>query len=265
MSRFQMTKRIVFLTLMSVSLILVACGGTKEETEEVEEPKEPEVVKIYIKENLEGAFGEIVQNFEKEHEDIDVEPIFLSNDEIVQGVKNDEKGSVVFTTEDAVKELIEDDLVGVKDTKFLMMDELVLFTKHEDPDVQRVRDMDQSTRVAILSLDNYEEGKLSKSIFVDDEFEKVEDENFVIGDSAEDVIQDVMNNNAQVGVLYQSTIYNNEELKTLVRAPRRVVEPFIYQLGLVSKSDITDTERTLYDYLLSTEVQEILKNHGYVV
>lgn len=274
MSRFQMTKRIGVLILMSLSLILVACGGKEEpketeekesETEAVEEPKEPEVVKIYIKEELEEAFNEIVNNFEREYENIDIEPVFLTNDEIVQGVKDDEESSVVFTTEDAVKELIEDEFVSIRDTKFLMMDELVLFTKSEDPGVERVKDMNQSTRVAILSPENYEEGELAKSIFEDEEFEKVKDENFVIGDSAEDVIQDVMNNNAQVGVLYQSTIANNEELKTLVRAPRRVVEPFIYQLGLVSKAEVTDTERKVYDYLLSQDAQDILKKYGFVV
>ena len=272
MSRFQMTKRIGVLIVMSLSLILAACGGKEEpkktekkEPEAVEESKEPEVVKIYIKENLEEAFNEIVNNFEREYEDIDIEPVFLTNEEIVQRVKEDEESSVVFTTENAVKELIEDDIVNIKDTKFLMMDELILFTKSEDPGVERVKDMDQSTRVAILNPENYEEGELSKNIFEDEEFENVNDENFVIGDSAEDVIQDVMNNNAQVGVLYQSTIANNEELKTLVRAPRRVVEPFIYQLGLVSKTDISDAERVLYNYLLSTEVQDILKKYGYVV
>lgn len=274
MSRFQMTKRIGVLIVMSLSLILAACGGKEEpkktekkepETEAVEESKEPEVVKIYIKENLEEAFNEIVNNFEREYEDIDIEPVFLTNEEIVQGVKEDEESSVVFTTENAVKELIEDDIVNIKDTKFLMMDELILFTKSEDPGVERVKDMDQSTRVAILSPENYEEGELSKSIFEDEEFEKVKDENFVIGDSAEDVIQDVMNSNAQVGVLYQSTIANNEELKTLVRAPRRVVEPFIYQLGLVSKAEVTDAERKVYDYLLSQDAQDILKKYGFVV
>lgn len=274
MSRFQMTKRIGVLILMSLSLILAACGGKEEpkktekkepETEAVEESKEPEVVKIYIKENLEEAFNEIVNNFEREYEDIDIEPVFLTNEEIVQRVKEDEESSVVFTTENAVKELIEDDIVNIKDTKFLMMDELILFTKSEDPGVERVKDMDQSTRVAILNPENYEEGELSKNIFEDEEFENVNDENFVIGDSAEDVIQDVMNNNAQVGVLYQSTIANNEELKTLVRAPRRVVEPFIYQLGLVSKTDISDAERVLYNYLLSQDAQDILKKYGFVV
>ena len=274
MSRFQMTKRIGILSVMSLSLILAACGGKEEpkktekkesETEAVEESKEPEVVKIYIKENLEEAFNEIVNNFEREYEDIDIEPVFLTNEEIVQGVKEDEESSVVFTTESVVKELIEDDIVNIKDTKFLMMDELILFTKSEDPGVERVKDMDQSTRVAILSPENYVEGELSKRIFEDEEFEKVKDENFVIGDSSEDVIQDVMNNNAQVGVLYQSTITNNEELKTLVRAPRRVVEPFIYQLGLVSKSEVTDAERKVYDYLLSEDAQDILKKYGFVV
>lgn len=274
MSRFQMTKRIGVLILMSLSLILAACGGKEEpkktekkepETEAVEESKEPEVVKIYIKENLEEAFNEIVNNFEREYEDIDIEPVFLTNEEIVQRVKEDEESSVVFTTENAVKELIEDDIVNIKDTKFLMMDELILFTKSEDPGVDRVKDMDQSTRVAILNPENYEEGELSKNIFEDEEFENVNDENFVIGDSAEDVIQDVMNNNAQVGVLYQSTIANNEELKTLVRAPRRVVEPFIYQLGLVSKAEVTDAERKVYDYLLSQDAQDILKKYGFVV
>ena len=272
MSRFQMTKRIGVLILMSLSLILAACGGKEEpkktekkEPEAVEESKEPEVVKIYIKENLEEAFNEIVNNFEREYEDIDIEPVFLTNEEIVQRVKEDEESSVVFTTENAVKELIEDDIVNIKDTKFLMMDELILFTKSEDPGVERVKDMDQSTRVAILNPENYEEGELSKNIFEDEEFENVNDENFVIGDSAEDVIQDVMNNNAQVGVLYQSTIANNEELKTLVRAPRRVVEPFIYQLGLVSKAEVTDAERKVYDYLLSRDAQDILKKYGFVV
>lgn len=274
MSRFQMTKRIGVLIVMSLSLILAACGGKEEpkktekkepETEAVEESKEPEVAKIYIKENLEEAFNEIVNNFEREYEDIDIEPVFLTNEEIVQRVKEDEESSVVFTTENAVKELIEDDIVNIKDTKFLMMDELILFTKSEDPGVDRVKDMDQSTRVAILNPENYEEGELSKNIFEDEEFENVNDENFVIGDSAEDVIQDVMNNNAQVGVLYQSTIANNEELKTLVRAPRRVVEPFIYQLGLVSKAEVTDAERKVYDYLLSQDAQDILKKYGFVV
>lgn len=274
MSRFQMTKRIGVLIVMSLSLILAACGGKEEpkkaekkepETEAVEESKEPEVVKIYIKENLEEAFNEIVNNFEREYEDIDIEPVFLTNEEIVQRVKEDEESSVVFTTENTVKELIEDDIVNIKDTKFLMMDELILFTKSEDPGVDRVKDVDQSTRVAILNPENYEEGELSKNIFEDEEFENVNDENFVIGDSAEDVIQDVMNNNAQVGVLYQSTITNNEELKTLVRAPRRVVEPFIYQLGLVSKAEVTDAERKVYDYLLSQDAQDILKKYGFVV
>src|SRR5699024_6529709 len=153
MSRFQMTKRIGVLIVMSLSLILAACGGKEEpkktekkEPEAVEESKEPEVVKIYIKENLEEAFNEIVNNFEREYEDIYIEPVFLTNEEIVQRVKEDEESSVVFTTENAVKELIEDDIVNIKDTKFLMMDELILFTKSEDPGVDRVKDMDQSTR-----------------------------------------------------------------------------------------------------------------------
>lgn len=269
MRRFQKTKAICVLFLMSCVLILVACGkkeeAVNEKPKEVEKPAEKEVVRIYIKTGLEEAFEEIVENFEKDNTDIDLEPIFLTKEEILEEVKNDEKSSVVFTTEDIVKELIDSDLINQRDTKFLMMDELVLFTKSEDPIVQRTKDINEETRVAILNPEKYEEGKMSKDIFTDESFEQVKEENFLIGDSAEDVIQDVMNNNAQIGVLYQSDIYNNEAFRTLIRAPRRVVEPFIFQLGLVSKPESSEASRTVYNYLLSEDVQSILSKYGYVV
>src|SRR5699024_12581650 len=76
-------KSILLIVLMSLFVILTACQSnnssneeesksSEENSEENEEVKtlEPEVVNVYVRENLKEQFDEVIKNFEENHEDI---------------------------------------------------------------------------------------------------------------------------------------------------------------------------------------------------
>lgn len=281
MSFINKRQSIILFVLMSVTFVLVACqnnsSSNKEESpskdktvEEKEEEKvktiEPEVVTIYVRENLQEPFEEIAKNFQESHEDIILDVKYLKNDEMIDETINNDKNAIVFTTEDIVNEMIDEKLIEHKDTGVGMMDELVLFTKADSPDIQKTSDIDEDTRIAILNPELYEEGELSKKVFEDDEFKDVSTtDNLILGDSVDDVKQDIANNNASVGVLYLSEVEADEDYHVLKRLPRNIVEPYIYKVGIIKKEELESSTRTVYSYLLSNDSLDVFSEYGYII
>ena len=272
-------KSILLFVLMSLFVILTACQNSnssneeeskpsEEKSEENEEVKtlEPEVVNVYVRENLKDPFDEVIKNFEENHEDIKLNVQYMKNDEMMEEAVNNDKNAIAFTTEDVVNNLIDENMIEYKDTGVAMMDELVLFTKADSSDIQKASDIGNETRIAILNPEFYEEGELSKKVFENEEFKDVSTtDNLILGDSIEDVKQDITNENAKVGVLYLSDVEDDENYEVLKRLPRNIVEPYIYKIGIINKEGLENSTKTVYDYLLSNDSLDVFSEYGYII
>ena len=272
-------KSILLIVLMSLFVILTACQSSNSSTEEESKPSEenseeneevktlePEVVNVYVRENLKEPFNEVIKNFEENHEDIKLNVQYMKNDEMMEEAVNNDKNAITFTTEDVVNNLIDEKMIEYKDTGVAMMDELVLFTKADSSDIQKTSDIGNETRIAILNPDLYEEGELSKKVFENEEFKDVStSDNLILGDSIEDVKQDITNQNAKVGVLYLSDVEDDENYEVLKRLPRNIVEPYIYKIGIINKEGLENSTKTVYDYLLSNDSLDVFSEYGYII
>src|SRR5699024_12212819 len=82
---------------------------------------------------------------------------------------------------------------------------------------------------------------------------------------AEPAAKDIAQGDTDAGFLLRTDISDDDGLRIISRAPRSILEPFVYGLGLSDSVEDGSAARVFYDYLQSPEALEIFTNYGYIV
>lgn len=86
-----------------------------------------------------------------------------------------------------------------------------------------------------------------------------------IAEDADTALKDVAANDTDAGFLLRTDISEDDDVRIISRAPRSILDPFVYGLGLSNGVDDGSAADLFYDYLQSEEALEIFTNYGYIV
>lgn len=287
--------------LLSLCVILAACSNndessdndsetdetqeTEESTEEEaedaaeeadqsveEEPvaEEDEVVHITAEQSLEDVMDELIALFEENNEGIKVDVQYGHTEKLTEDLieGNDQDMDIYFSSDDAGYEsLVEAGILNQLATKYLLINELVLVTGTDNEDINRYNDIFNNDDVSLTIVDPEHSlsGTYAEELLNQEEEKNLNADSIETAADAETAAKDIAQGDTDAGFLLRTDISDDDGLRIISRAPRSILEPFVYGLGLSDSVEDGSAARAFYDYLQSSEALEIFTNYGYIV
>lgn len=287
--------------LLSLCVILAACSNNDEssdnesetdETRETEESTEEEaedaseeadqsveeepvseednVVYVTAEQSLEGVMDELIPLFEENNEGIKVDVQYghteTLTEDLIEG--NDEDMDIYFSSSDeGYESLVEAGILNQLATKYLLINELVLVTGSENEDITTYNDIfnNEDASLTIVDPEHSLSGTHAEELLVQEEERNMNPDKVKIAEDADTALKDVAANDTDAGFLLRTDISEDDDVRIISRAPRSILDPFVYGLGLSNGVDDGSAADLFYDYLQSEEALEIFTNYGYIV
>lgn len=287
--------------LLSLCVILAACSNNDEssdnesetdETRETEESTEEEaedaseeadqsveeepvseednVVYVTAEQSLEGVMDELIPLFEENNEGIKVDVQYghteTLTEDLIEG--NDEDMDIYFSSSDkGYESLVEAGILNQLATKYLLINELVLVTGSNNENITTYNDIfnNEDTSVTIVDPEDSLSGTYAEELLVQEEERNMNPDNIEKVADAETAVKDIAAGESDAGFLLRTDVSEDDGVRIISRAPRSILEPFVYGLGLSNSVDDGSAADIFYDYLQSEEALEIFTNYGYIV
>lgn len=292
---------LVWALLLSLCIILAACSNndessnndsesdetketevsTEDETEdasnEAEELVEDEpvteandIVHITAEQSLESVMDELIDIFEDSNESIEIDVQYghteTLTEDLIEG--KDQDMDIYFSSSDeGYDSLVEAGIIDQLATKYLLINELVLLTSEDNEDITSYNDIfnNDDTTLAIVDPEESLSGTHTESLLAHEEESNMVVDNILTVEDGDDAIKNVADGKADASFLLRTDVSDSDDVRIISRAPRSVVEPFVYGLGLARSVDDGSAAKIFYDFLQSNEALEIYTNHGYIV
>lgn len=287
--------------LLSLCVILAACSNNDEssdnesetdETRETEESTEEEaedaseeadqsveeepvseednVVYVTAEQSLEGVMDELIPLFEENNEGIKVDVQYghteTLTEDLIEG--NDEDMDIYFSSSDkGYESLVEAGILNQLATKYLLINELVLVTGSDNENITTYNDIfnNEDTSVTIVDPEDSLSGTYAEELLVQEEERNMNPDSIEKVVDAETAVKDIAAGESDAGFLLRTDVSEDDGVRIISRAPRSILEPFVYGLGLSNSVDDGSAADIFYDYLQSEEALEIFTNYGYIV
>ena len=287
--------------LLSLCVILAACSNNEEssdnesETDEMQETEESteeesedaseeadrsveeepiaeedKVVHITAEQSLEDVMDELITLFEENNEGIKVDVQYghteTLTEDLIEG--NDQDMDIYFSSDDeGYDSLVEAGILNQLATKYLLINELVLVTASENEDINRYNDIfnNDDVSLAIVDPENSLSGMYAEELLNQEEEKNMNPDSIETVTDAETAVNEIAEGSTDAGFLLRTDVSEDDDLRIISRAPRSILDPFVYGLGLSHSVEDGSAARIFYDYLQSEEALEIFTNYGYIV
>ncbi|CAD2073082.1 Molybdate-binding periplasmic protein precursor [Jeotgalicoccus aerolatus] len=287
--------------LLSLCVILAACSNndessdnesetdetretetsTKEEAEDASEeaddtveeaqvPEEDEVVHVTAEQSLEDVMNELIVHFEENNEGIKIDVQYghttSLTEDLIEG--NDQDMDIYFSSDDdGYDSLVDAGILNQLATKYLLINELVLVTDADNDDISTYNDIfsNDDTSLAIVDPEESLSGTYAEELIQGEEDKNLNPESMQALENTDSVVEEITQGDSDAGFLLRTDVSDNEDLKIISRAPRSILSPLVYGLGLSHSVEDGSAARAFYDFLQSEEALEIYTNHGYIV
>lgn len=287
--------------LLSLCVILAACSNndessdnesetdetretetsTKEEAEDASEeaddtveeaqvPEEDEVVHVTAEQSLEDVMNELIVHFEENNEGIKIDVQYghttSLTEDLIEG--NDQDMDIYFSSDDdGYDSLVDAGILNQLATKYLLINELVLVTDADNDDISTYNDIfsNDDTSLAIVDPEESLSGTYAEELIQGEEDKNLNPESMQALENTDSVVEEITQGDSDAGFLLRTDVSDNEDLKIISRAPRSILSPLVYGLGLSHSVEDGSAARAFYDFLQSKEALEIYTNYGYIV
>jgi len=287
--------------LLSLCVILAACSNndessdnesetdetretetsTKEEAEDASEeaddtveeaqvPEEDEVVHVTVEQSLEDVMNELIVHFEENNEGIKIDVQYghttSLTEDLIEG--NDQVMDIYFSSDDdGYDSLVDAGILNQLATKYLLINELVLVTDADNDDISTYNDIfsNDDTSLAIVDPEESLSGTYAEELIQGEEDKNLNPESIQALENTDSVVEEITQGDSDAGFLLRTDVSDNEDLKIISRAPRSILSPLVYGLGLSHSVEDGSAARAFYDFLQSEEALEIYTNYGYIV
>ncbi|CEA02315.1 Molybdate-binding periplasmic protein precursor [Jeotgalicoccus saudimassiliensis] len=287
--------------LLSLCVILAACSNndessenekepdetqeseetTEEETEDVsdeaeesteDEPaaEESDVVHVTAEQSLEEVMDKLVTLFEENNPDIQIEVQYghteTLTEDLIEG--NDEDMDIYFSSSDeGYDSLVDAGILDMLATKYLLINELVLVTGSDNEDITTYNDIfnNEEAILTIVDPEHSLSGTHAEELLAQEAERNMNPDNVKTAKDTDAAVESISAGDTDAGFLLRTDISEADDIRIVSRAPRSMVDPFVYGLGLSNGVDDGSAADTFYKFLQSEEALEIFTNYGYIV
>ena len=238
--------------------------------EEAQVPEEDEVVHVTAEQSLEDVMNELIVHFEENNEGIKIDVQYghttSLTEDLIEG--NDQDMDIYFSSDDdGYDSLVDAGILNQLATKYLLINELVLVTDADNDDISTYNDIfsNDDTSLAIVDPEESLSGTYAEELIQGEEDKNLNPESMQALENTDSVVEEITQGDSDAGFLLRTDVSDNEDLKIISRAPRSILSPLVYGLGLSHSVEDGSAARAFYDFLQSEEALEIYTNYGYIV
>ena len=164
--------------------------------------------------------------------------------------------------------LVEAGILNQLATKYLLINELVLVTDAENEDINSYNDIfnNEDTSLAIIDPEDSLAGTYAKELLNQEQEDKnLDAERVTTVADLDSAVESIKTGDSDAGFLLRTDVSDNDDIRIIQRAPRSILNPLVYGLGLSQSVEDGSAARVFYDFLQSEEALEIYTNYGYIV
>lgn len=238
--------------------------------EEAQITEEDEIVHMTAEQSLDDVMNELIALFEENNEGIKIDVQYghtkSLTEDLIEG--NDQDMDIYFSSDDeGYDSLVDAGILNQLATKYLLINELVLVTGADNEDINTYNDIfsNDETSLAIVDPDESLSGTYAEELLKEEEDKNMNPESIQKFADSETAVEEIRQGNSDAGFLLRTDVSENENLRIISRAPRSILTPLVYGLGLSHSVEDGSAARAFYDYLQSEEALEIYTNYGYIV
>ena len=214
--------------------------------------------------------NELIVHFEENNEGIKIDVQYghttSLTEDLIEG--NDQDMDIYFSSDDdGYDSLVDAGILNQLATKYLLINELVLVTDADNDDISTYNDIfsNDDTSLAIVDPEESLSGTYAEELIQGEEDKNLNPESMQALENTDSVVEEITQGDSDAGFLLRTDVSDNEDLKIISRAPRSILSPLVYGLGLSHSVEDGSAARAFYDFLQSEEALEIYTNYGYIV
>ena len=211
------------------------------------------------------ALTEIAAEFENNNKDIRIAFSFGSSGKLAQQIKNGAPVDVFISASTSDMDKLENESLIESDTRSnLTSNSLVVIEKKsanetypEDPYSSEI------DHFAIGNPDTVPAGVYAKEGLIKlGKWDALEPK-FVYGKDVRQVLTFVETGNADRGIVFRSDAQSSGKVEVVAEINAEMHSPAVYPGAVIRGTEHPDAAKTFLDYMKSSEVQQILTNHGF--
>lgn len=259
--------RLILAAALAVALVLAGCGGDDESAADSTTPAATEdlsgSITVAAAASLTDAFTEIIEGFEDEYPDADVEATFDSSgtlsDQILQG-----SGADVFASADETNmaKLTDTDVVTEEPT-VIARNQLVIVTKPGNPEGIETLDDLADVGVVALCAEDAPCGRFAGQVLEGADVE-IPESSVTRGQNVRTTLTAVTEGDAVAGIVYVTDAAAAGDAVSTVEIPEDENAVAVYPIGVISGSLERDLADAFVAYVASDEGQAVLAEYGFL-
>lgn len=260
----RMQKRI-FLLFFFVIIVLVGCSNeTKEDSSKTENQIE---LTIAAAASVTDALENIKEVFEQEH-NVNITYTFLGSGKLAQQIEHGAPIDVFLSADEAWMDYLQKEQLIIPETRRDIVGNSLVLITHRDRDFSYATifelHADDFTTLTIGHPESVPAGSYANAVLHQlADWEKIE-EKLVYAQDVRQVLTYVTTENADIGIVYETDVYDVEDVKIVTTIDSSLHEPIIYPAAVVADSKEKQAAQTFLEFLLSAEAQAIFTEHGFL-
>lgn len=224
---------------------------------------------VFAAASLTDAFRELAVEYENEHETVQVQLNLASSGslqiQIEQGAPADLFASAATRQMDA---LLEKDLMVEDYVRIFARNRLVVVgRKDHSIQIKKLTDL-QDERIKEIGMGNPKTvpaGQYTALALRELQLWDGLEDKLIYGNHVRQVLQYVAQGEVDLGFVYQTDLYHQQEVTKLYTVPELTHPPIQYPIGIVKESKQRELAEEFIQLVLSTTGQEILGRYGFEI
>lgn len=257
-------RRIIIFMLFA--FLLMSCSNHKTNQPSTQAENESLVLTISAAISLTDALSEIKNIYELEN---NVELTFNlgGSGKLAQQIQQGAPADVFISANQEWMDVLEDDqLIKVDTRDNVTGNQLVLITNDTSSisyDSFANIQANEVDQIAIGNPDSVPAGKYAKDVLENlGSWDKLQDQ-FVLAKDVRQVLTYVETGNADIGFVYQSDTYQENNIKVLATADASLHDPILYPIAVVADTKHETEALDFIEFMHSDEAQNILERYGF--
>jgi molybdate transport system substrate-binding protein len=251
-------KRLALVSTMLFTLILASCTnsnvGTKTE------------ILVAAASSMTPALTDIAAEFKKTNKDIQVTFTFGSSGKLAQQIKGGAPVDVFISASSSDMDTLEKENKIELDSRTNITKNMLVVIRPKNETHPLSGENPFTSKAGHFAIGNPEivpAGVYAKEALIKLGEWKALKSKFVFGKDVRQVLTFVETGNTEMGIVFMSDAKSSNKVEVILEIDPALHSPAVYPGAIIAATEQPDAAHAFLDYLKTSEVQEILTNHGF--
>lgn len=265
---FKFKDTVLYFAVLTLALILAACGGAAEEKEAATDEASTDVsgtITVSAAASLTDTLQEVAELYNEENPDVQVDFNFGGSGALRQQISQGAPADIFFSASQSdFDTLVEGNLIDESDSTQLLKNELVLVVPEGDTKVTSFDDITEAEQIAVGTPESVPVGEYAMETFESMGITEDLVGSLVYAEDVRAVLTYVERGEVSAGLVYRTDAMTSDSVDIIDDVPADTHDPIEYPVGLIKDSENTEAARSFYDFIQTDEALEVFGEYGFI-